>query len=70
MIQKIIRIGNSAGVIIPKSVLKDNNFRIGDKVEIEIFPLGSRYSERLRFIQKIDDIIKKHGPVFEELSKK
>ena len=66
MIQKIIRVGNSAAVIIPKKFLNENNFKIGDKVEIEIFPVGSKYKERLHFLKKIDELIKKHRPALEE----
>ncbi len=36
MIQKLIRIGTSAAVIIPKKSLEELGFRIGDNVKVEI----------------------------------
>lgn len=35
MIQKIIKIGNSAGIIIPKAFMAELNWRVGDKIVIE-----------------------------------
>ena len=38
MVQKVIRIGSSAGVTIPKKQLSELGLRIGDEVDIEIKP--------------------------------
>ncbi|OGY26571.1 MAG: hypothetical protein A2Z42_04825 [Candidatus Woykebacteria bacterium RBG_19FT_COMBO_43_10] len=70
MRQKIIKVGNSAAVTIPKKVLEENGFKIGDFVEVEIFPVGSKYPERLEFIKQIDKIIKNYRPALEELAKR
>lgn len=48
MIQKLIKVGNSLGIIIPKDILKLMKLKVGDKVwvdydvkkqEIRIYPL-------------------------------
>ena len=70
MIQKIIRVGNSAGIIVPKKFLNENNFKICDQVEVEIWPIGSKYPERLKFMKQIDELIKRHGPALRELAKR
>ncbi len=38
MIQKIIRIGNSYGVILPKELIENIKMKVGDEVEIDSFP--------------------------------
>lgn len=35
MIQKIIKVGNSAAVTLPSDFLRDANFRIGQEVAVE-----------------------------------
>jgi antitoxin component of MazEF toxin-antitoxin module len=37
MTQKLLQIGSSAGVTIPKKSLKDLGLTIGDEVEVEIY---------------------------------
>lgn len=36
MTQKLLQIGSSAGVTIPKKSLKDLGLKIGDEVEVEV----------------------------------
>ncbi len=36
MISKIVRIGNSIGVIIPKEILAQLGLRVGDEVNVEL----------------------------------
>lgn len=38
MVQKIIKIGNSYGVILPKEVMEATMMNVGDEVEIDSFP--------------------------------
>ncbi|OGY26477.1 MAG: hypothetical protein A2Z11_02555 [Candidatus Woykebacteria bacterium RBG_16_43_9] len=59
MRQKIIKVGNFAAVTIPKKVREENGFKIGDFVDVEIFPVGDKYSERLEFLKRVDKIIEK-----------
>ena len=36
--QKIIKVGNSHGVIIPTEIMDETHLKIGDEVEVEMFP--------------------------------
>jgi len=66
-IQKVIKIGSSAGVTIPAKTLKMENVSIGDEVEITI-----------RHIKKVDEdtiaasrrIIEKYKTDFKNLSQR
>ena len=57
MIRKIIKIGNSEGVVIPASALRAHKLKIGDKVEIIIGPPGD-IASKLEFLQELDDFRK------------
>lgn len=57
MIRKIIKIGNSEGVVIPASALRAHKLKIGDKVEIIIGPPGD-IAAKLDFLQELDDFRK------------
>lgn len=36
MIQKVIKVGNSAAITLPKNVMKDADIKTGDKVNVEL----------------------------------
>ena len=36
MIQKVIKVGNSAAVTLPKKVMEDADIKAGDKVNVEL----------------------------------
>lgn len=57
MIRKIIKIGNSEGVVIPASALRAHKLKVGDKVEIIIGPPGD-IAAKLEFLQELDDFRK------------
>ena len=57
MIRKIIKIGNSAGLVIPASVMRAHKLNVGDKVEVIISPPGE-IARRLEFLQELDDFRK------------
>lgn len=46
---KIIHVGTSAGIIIPKEILKQRNLKIGEKVN---FSIVNTEKERLELIDK------------------
>lgn len=54
MIRKIIKIGNSEGVVIPVPVLRAHNLKEGDKVEVLIAPPGE-IARKLEFLQELED---------------
>lgn len=49
MVQKIIQIGSSAGVTIPKKQLQEMGLRIGDEVTFTVKPVKKpRYDKLMR----------------------
>ena len=62
MTQKIIQIGSSAGVTIPKQQLKELGLAIGDEVNIDIRPTKAKlrkFADELdRFMDTYDQDLK------------
>ena len=62
MVQKIIKIGSSAGVTIPKKQLDELGLIVGDEVKIDIQPVNSgrkAYMDELdRFMDIYDQDLK------------
>lgn len=67
MIQKIIRVGNSVAVTIPKKVMEEKNLNVGDNVDISLEPVFKADSEIHDLTQKL---IKRYRPALEELASK
>ncbi len=81
MEQKIIQVGNSAAVVIPKKLLNEVGLDIGNKVFLEKDPNGGTIAISKRgamftssitpeFIAIIERINKKYGPALKELAQK
>lgn len=84
MLQKIVQVGNSAAVIIPKSLLEEIGLDVGDRIviktvrkplKVEIVPerkdLLSRGSGITKsFARSVDQFIQKYRPALEELAKR
>jgi len=72
MKQKITRVGNSAAVIIPKSVLKENGLKIGSMVNITLEKPRKKTSTPVvdREIYAVgNDLLKRYLPAFIKLAK-
>lgn len=67
MIQKIIRVGNSVAVTIPKKIIEEKKLRIGDSVDISIEPVFTADRDIHELTQKL---IKQYRPALEELASK
>ncbi len=72
MIQKIIRVGNSAAVSIPKKLLEEKNLKIGDLAEVDIQPKVSHKKMALtpEFLKWVDKYIDNNRPALKELASK
>ena len=70
MRQKIIKVGNSAAVTIPKKVLEEKNLKVGEEAEVGISPVGKRTTVSPEFLKWVDNYIEKNRPALEELAKK
>lgn len=69
MVQQLISVGNSVGVIIPKNVLKEKNIKVGDKVELDIKPIKpSAKGVDVKFMKMVDEFIEDHKDVLQTLA--
>lgn len=65
MIRKIIRIGNSDGVVIPASVMRAHKLKEGDQVEVIISPPGE-LAKQLELLQDLEDFRKFRAQTVEQ----
>lgn len=78
MIQKVIKVGNSAAVTIPKDFLSQSKIKVGDEVLIETSLDTLTVSPKRRgttgltpeFSKSVDEFIKKYRLALEELARK
>lgn len=56
MVQKIIQIGSSAGVTIPKKQLQELGLRVGDEVEMSLKPANAKIKKFAEELDKFMDI--------------
>lgn len=79
MQQKIVRIGNSIGVIIPKDIAKKSGIKAGSKVYVDKDPNGSSIiinkdatalssSITPDFLKIVNNVHKKYGPALRRLA--
>ena len=77
MTQKVIKVGTSAGVVIPKEMLKAWGLRAGDRVTVELDKKDDRVllkpvrtpvaQETIAWTEKF---LKEYGPALKELANK
>lgn len=82
MLQKIIQIGNSTGVIIPKSLLEEAGLQSGAEVIIEQDPIDNSLkitkkgaksissSISPKFMKVLEKVNKNYGSALKELARK
>lgn len=79
MLQRMIQIGNSVGIILPKNLREETGFKIGDKVIVEkknnkivLSPAKKKSSAGVnaKFMKMVDDFATEHKDVLEELANK
>lgn len=56
MVQKVIKIGSSAGVTIPKKQLQDLGISIGDEIEISFKPAAAKHKKFAEELDRFMDI--------------
>jgi antitoxin component of MazEF toxin-antitoxin module len=67
MKQKIIQVGDSTAVIVPKKLLTEQGLKVGDEAEIELRPAFKASQEIHELTQSI---ISKYRPALKELAKR
>lgn len=67
MIQKVIKVGNSLAVTIPKKVVKEKNLKVGDSLNISLEPIITADQEIYKLTQSL---ITEYRSALEELASK
>ena len=80
MTQKVIQIGNSAGIILPQIIRNDNDIHIGDELEFQQEVKGilikkvktkkKKSPVTTQFAQMVDEFMRDHADVLQELANK
>lgn len=78
MLQTVIKIGNSLGITMPRSFIKQAGIRAGEKMLVETTMDTLTVVPKTRgvtgltpeFVKSVNDFIKKYKPALEELAKK
>mgnify|MGYP001608036143 CR=1 FL=1 len=76
MTQKVIKVGDSAAVTIPKKALEELNIKIGDRINIHIdkkrglITIKPPVTVDEKLISWTNKFIEKYRPALEELAKK
>jgi len=68
MVQKVIKIGTSAGITIPKKQLDELGLRIGDEVKYTLQPV--RPSRHSKLMSEYDAFVKQYGQTLKNLAKR
>lgn len=79
MTQKIIKVGNSAAVLIPAEFLKEAGIKIGDEIAVEYNPkikmffgkpkeLADKTTLTPEFKDWLDGIMEEYKPILKKLS--
>jgi antitoxin component of MazEF toxin-antitoxin module len=67
MTQTIIKIGSSAGVIIPKKELEELGLKVGDKADISIKPSKAKHK---KFVEELDKFMDLYDQDLKNLAKR
>ncbi|MFA6100160.1 MAG: hypothetical protein WC750_04810 [Patescibacteria group bacterium] len=70
MRRKIIKIGSSAAVIVPKDVLRDRKLKVGDFVNVTLSKgIEGEDSVDPKIVQWTDRFIEEYRPMLKKLAK-
>lgn len=68
MAQKIIKIGSSAGVTIPKKQLEELGLSVGDEVNISLNPVSKKIENHQKLMDEYQDFVKVYGKTLKNLA--
>lgn len=69
MVQKVIKIGTSAGVTIPKRQLDELGLSIGDEVSINIKPADGQ-KKHAQLMKEYDKFVEQYGQTLKNLARR
>lgn len=69
MVQKVIKIGSSAGVTIPKKQLQKLGISIGDEVKLTIQPVDSD-SRQEKLMDEYEKFVQQYGQTLRNLARR
>jgi antitoxin component of MazEF toxin-antitoxin module len=67
MLRKIIKVGTSAAVVIPKTELKKHGMKIGEEINVLISKKNDYIDPEI--IVHVDKLIKRYRPMLEKLAR-
>ncbi|MCE7936180.1 AbrB/MazE/SpoVT family DNA-binding domain-containing protein [Candidatus Saccharibacteria bacterium CPR2] len=70
MAQKVIKIGSSLGVTIPKKEVSDLNIIAGDEVEVIIRKKFSRVAKHEKLLKQLEDFMHVYDKDLKNLAKR
>ena len=71
MQRKLIKVGTSAAVLIPKAMLEDQKLKIGDFIHVEVFktaPVSAKTVVDPEVLAWTDKLIKRYRPLLKKLA--
>jgi len=69
MVQKVIKIGDSLGVTIPKKQLNELGISIGDEIKITIKPVA-KTDAQAKLMNEYDAFVSQYGQTLKNLAKR
>lgn len=69
MVQKVIKIGSSLGVTIPKNRLDELGIGLGDEVKVSIAPV-SKDKNQQKLMREYSQFVKQYGRTLKNLASK
>ena len=70
MVQKVIKIGSSLGVTIPKKEANELNIVAGDEVEISIHKKTTRFEKHEQLLKDLEDFMSVYDQDLKNLAKR
>jgi len=70
MVQKVIKIGSSLGITIPKKEVSELNIVAGDEVEISIRKKSSRFAKHEQLLKDLEDFMSTYDQDLKNLAKR
>jgi antitoxin component of MazEF toxin-antitoxin module len=68
IVQKVIRIGSSLGITLPKKELTEQNIMLGDELEITVRKRSSKHSQHEQMLKDLGDFMDRYDQDLKNLA--